>query len=182
MLTGEKVYLCPIEREDLEPLRSWRNQHKFRKYFREYREIGKDMQIKWYETKVINDPSTIMFSVRMKESDELLGCCGLCYINWVHRNADLSLYIGWKNAYIDNEGYAEEACRLLFDYGFGELGLMKIWTEIYEFDAPKYELYSSIGMNQDGLLRNQYFYDGKWWNSRIISMLSEKWINKNFRC
>ena len=175
MMRGEKVYLCPVEKDDLEQLRIWRNQSDFRKYFREYREIGKDMQMKWYETKVLNDPSTIMFSIRKVETDELLGCCGLCYINWVHRNADLSLYIGWNNTYIDKEGYAAESCNLMFDFGFKELGLMKIWTEIYEFDTAKYELYSSLGMKQDGLLRNQYFHDGKWWNSRIISLLSSEW-------
>lgn len=175
MLKGDNIYLCPVEREDLEQLRIWRNQPYFRKHFREYREISKAMQEKWYETKVLNDTTTIMFSVRMVGTEELLGCCGLCYINWVHRNADLSLYIGWNNTYIDQEGYAEEACRLLFDYGFKELGLMKIWTEIYEFDTPKYELYSAIGLKQDGLLRNQYFYDGRWWNSRIMSIISDEW-------
>lgn len=174
MIKGNQIYLTSIEESDLEVLRNWRNREDYRKYFREHREISKDMQKKWYETKVLADSSTIMFSIRDLQSDELLGCCGLCYINWVNRNADLSLYIGKDNLYIDNLGISEEACKLLFQYGFGELGLEKVWTEIYEFDTKKYDLYKKLGFSEDGILRKQYFHDGKWWNSYILSLLKEE--------
>lgn len=175
MLEGEKIYLCALEKDDLPLLMKWRNNAEYRKYFREYREINSDMQRRWYENKVLEDPGTIMFAIRNIETGELIGCCGLCYINWVHRNSDLSLYIGKDNIYIDEIGYAEESCRLLFDYGFMELGLEKIWTELYEFDSKKLILYQNLGMQIDGTLRNQYYYDGKWWNSRILSILSNEW-------
>jgi RimJ/RimL family protein N-acetyltransferase len=174
MIKGQKVYLLPIEREDLPHLMNWRNNPDYRKYFREYREINSDMQNNWYQNKVLNDPSTIMFSIKSIEEDKLLGCCGLCYINWVHRNADLSLYIGWNECYIDEEGYAKESCELLFNYGFNELGLQKIWTEIYEFDSKKNNLYYQLGFHEDGFLRKQYFYDGKWWGSHIFSLLNNE--------
>jgi hypothetical protein len=35
-------------------------------------------------------------------------------------------------------------------------------------------LYDKIGFIQDGLLRQNYFYDGKWWDSIIISILSKE--------
>lgn len=175
MLKGKKVYLTAVERDDLEKLRQWRNRENFRKHFREYREISKDMQEKWYNNIVLNDDRTIMFSIRDINSNELLGCCGLCYINWIGKHADLSLYIGYEESYIDEKGYAEEACELLFNYGFNEIGLNKIWTEIYEFDEKKYKLYEKMNFKQDGRLREQYFYDGKWWDSYILSLLNKDW-------
>lgn len=171
MIKGEKVYLKAIDREELPYLMNWRNRPDFRKYFREYREINLDMQEKWYEDKVIKDDSTVMFSIKDVENNELLGCCGLCYINWIHRYADLSLYIGWNNEYIDDKGYALEACKLLFNYAFNELNLNKIWTEIYEFDDKKKSLYDSLGFKVDGVLRQNYFHYGKWWSSYILSLL-----------
>lgn len=176
MICGDKVYLTAIERKDLVPLMNWRNREDFKKYFREYKEINLDMQNKWYESSVLKDPNTIMFSIRSRENNELLGCCGLCYINWIHRYADLSLYIGWENSYIDENGYAEESCKLLFNYGFNELGLNKIWTEIYEFDIKKKSLYSKLNFLIDGSLRENYYYDGKWWNSLILSLLKKDHI------
>lgn len=175
MLRGIKIYLDTVEPQDLEQLRKWRNLPEYRKYFREYQEINSDMQKRWYENKVVNDNSTLMFSIRDVENNELLGCCGLCYINWVHRNSDLSLYIGKDECYIDELGIAEEACRLMFDYGFKQLGLKKIWTEIYEFDEKKYNLYKKLGFKKDGILRAQYFYDGKWNNSYILSLLVDEY-------
>ena len=175
MIKGNKVYLTAIESDDLEQLRIWRNLPEYRKHFREYREISQTMQKKWFENIVNNDNTTIMFSIRDVATDELLGCCGLCYINWVHRYSDLSLYIGKNECYIDNDGIAEESCKLLFDYGFKEIGLNKIWTEIYEFDQKKYDLYMQMGFKQDGFLREQYYFDGKWWNSYILSLLKSEY-------
>lgn len=179
MISGDKIYIDAVTKEDLPQLMFWRNLPEYRRYFREYRELNLEMQEKWYNSKVLNDTSTEMFSIRLKGNNELIGCCGLCYINWIHRNADLSLYIGWKKSYIDDEGYANEACKLLFDYGFQELGLQKIWTEIYCFDDKKFELYRKLGFQKDGELRNQYFHDGKWWNSYILSLLKNDWGNSN---
>jgi len=171
MIRGKSIYLSAIEKEDLKKLMDWRNIPDFRKHFREYREINTDMQEAWYQNKVLNDNSTIMFSIKRVSDNELIGCCGLCYINWIHRHADLSLYIGWNNEYIDDTGYAKESCILLFNYAFNELGLNKIWTEIYEFDEKKKKLYDELNMQLDGVLRENYYYDGKWWDSYILSIL-----------
>lgn len=175
MLTGNQIILENVAHQDLDKLRTWRNNPEYRKYFREYRELNADNQEKWYQSKVLNDPNTIMFSIKDKYTRELLGCCGLCYINWVHRYADLSLYIGWENSYIDNRGFAEDSCRVLFQYAFQELNLNKIWTEIYEFDEKKLALYQTLGFKIDGVLREQYFYDGKWWSSNMLSLLRSEW-------
>lgn len=160
MIKGNKVYLSAVEEKDLEQLRYWRNLPEYRKYFREYREISRPMQEKWFSDVINGNNTTIMFAIHMLDNNMLAGCCGLCYINWVHRYSDLSLYIGKDNVYIDNDGIAEESCRLLFGYAFGELGLNKIWTEIYEFDKKKYNLYNSLGFCKDGFLRKHYFYEG----------------------
>jgi len=174
MLKGKLLSLYAVEKEDLQQLCNWRNNSAFRKHFREYRELNMRQQEIWFEEKVIKDPTTIMFSIKRNDDGELLGCCGFVYINWVHRHADLSLYIGWNDAYIE-EGYGEESCQLLLDYGFNELCLNKVWTEIYEFDDKKKTLYDKFSFQQDGLLRQNYWYDGKWWDSRILSLLIKEY-------
>lgn len=176
MINGSKVFLKAIEIEDLETLKTWRNLPEYRKYFREYREINSVMQRNWFEHLVCDNSHTIMFSIFDVSTKQLIGCCGLCYIHWIHRHADLSLYIGKNEAYIDDDGYAKEACELLFLYAFNELNLHKIWTEIYEFDQKKNTLFRSLGFQQDGLLREHYFYDGKWWDSRILSLLHSDYV------
>lgn len=178
MISGEKVGLRALEREDLPALMEWRNRPDFRQYFREYRELGISNQEIWFERTVVNDRSTIMFGIVNLELGGLIGCCGLCYVNWVQRFADLSLYIGKDGVYIDDEGFAYESCALMFDYAFGELGLHRVWTEIYDFDEKKLSLYKSLGFEQDGLLRESNFHKGKWHDSRIMTLLAKDWVSR----
>jgi RimJ/RimL family protein N-acetyltransferase len=177
MLKGKQIGLVALERKDLETLMGWRNNTEFRKYFREYRELNMELQEKWYQESVRSNPSVLMFGIRRITDNELLGCCGLIYMHPVYRHADLSLYIGWEGAYIDDKGIAREACELLFDHGFNDLNLNKIWTEIYVFDEKKKSLYDSLGFKVDGILRQNYFHDGKYWDSWVLSFLADEWRN-----
>ena len=93
-LTGSKVCLTAVNKESIEQLREWRNRPDLRKYFREHRELSKDMQEKWFESRVLGDPNQINFEIHEKEADKLIGHCGLYYINWVHRHAEFGIYIG----------------------------------------------------------------------------------------
>lgn len=175
MLKGQQVYLVALEKDDLKVLMNWRNNVQLRRNFREYRELNLELQEKWYRESVQNNPSVLMFCIRRLSDNEFLGCCGLTYIHSVYRHADLSLYIGWKDTYIDDEGYAREACMLLLDYGFNDLGLNKVWTEIYVFDDKKKKLYDSLGFKVDGVLRENYFHAGRFWDSYILSLLAREW-------
>lgn len=180
MLTGKKIGLRKIEKADLDFLKEWRNREGYRKHFREYRELNSDDQQKWYDRFVMNDPGTLMFGIIDLQTNELVGACGLCYINWVQRNADLSLYIGKDDIYIDTEedGYAWDSMQVLFRYAFEELNLHKIWTEIYVIDERKKKLFDSFGMNQDAILRDNHFYKGKFINSYIYTMLQDEFLGK----
>ena len=117
MLTGETVGLRAIEREDLPALVAWRNQPEYRRFFREYRELSSLHQENWFENKVMGDSHMVMFSIVELSSKELLGACGLCYIDWINRNADFSIYIGKDHLYIDDV-YAIDASRVMMKYGF----------------------------------------------------------------
>ncbi len=175
MIKSQNIALHPVNAEDLAPLLEWRNNPDFRKFFREYRELNMRQQELWFEEKVIKDDTTLMFAIKRNKDRLLLGCCGFVYINWVQRHADLSLYIGWQDSYIDDTGYAEESCSALVDYGFNELGLNKVWTEIYEFDEKKRKLYERMGFHRDGILRQNHWYDRRWWDSFIFSVLRDDW-------
>ena len=180
MISNNYVNLRAIERKDLEQLQSWRNNSKFRQYFREYRELSFDNQIQWFEQYVINDRNTLMFGIEDANTNKLVGVNGLCYINWVNRTADLSLYIGWENVYIDEgkNGYARNSLKLLLDYAFLTLNLNKVWTEIYDTDIKKIALFEDFGMHLDGQLRENNFSNGIFIDSRIYSLLAREWTQE----
>jgi len=165
------VNLRAIEKDDLPQLMQWRNKPEFRKYFRETSEINISKQNKWFD--MINAINSIhkMFAIVDSESNKLLGACGLCYIDWVNRSADFSIYIGHNDIYIDNK-YAVEASELLVDYGFNVLNLHRLWAEIYSIDKAKKIFFDNINFNLDGELRHTYWHNNEWHNSLFFSLLS----------
>ena len=56
---------------------------------------------------------------------------------------------------------------------FKNLNLHKIWMELYEFDKQKIDFFmKKFEFKQDGLLRDNCYEDGKYWDSIIISILN----------
>jgi len=175
MIKGKKVGLRAVEKEDLPFLRDWRNIVEFRKNFREVRELSLTDQEAWFDhlqnTKHIN----YMFTVIDLDSKKPIGAAGLLYINWIIRSADFSFYIGDENKYIGNDGIAKEAAKLLIDYGFNNLNMNKIWMELYEYDTEKINFFTNeFNFKHDGLLRENCFEDGRYWDSHIISLLKNQ--------
>jgi len=178
MIKGKLVGLRAVEKEDLVLLRDWRNIPQFRKHFREHKELSMANQEAWY-SRTANNPNDFMFIIERLEDQVPLGACGLLYISWIIRSADYSFYIGHNEAYIDDQGYAEEATSLLIQYGFNNLNLNKIWMELYEFDKKKYDFFTSkFGFQKEALLRQNCFEDGRYYDSYIISLLKQDYVSK----
>ncbi len=163
-----------MEEEDLPQLLEWRNDPQFRRFFREYRELNHAQQRAWFETKVNNDLFTRMFSIVKAEDGRLLGACGLCYIDWVNRTADFSIYIGYNGLYID-ETFAPDAARAMAGYAYGELGLNRLWAEIYSFDVKKKAFFETLGFTLEGTHRQTHWAEGAWCDSFFFGLLRSDW-------
>jgi len=171
MTSGTYVGLRAIEKKDLPQLMQWRNNPELRKYFRETDEINSVNQEKWFETVTTKNSIHKMFSIIKLDTNELMGACGLCYIDWVNRSADFSIYLGYNDLYID-EKYAVEAAELMRNYGFNILNLHRLWAEIYSIDKSKKKFFDTLGFSLDGEFRESYWYANKWHNSILYSLLS----------
>jgi RimJ/RimL family protein N-acetyltransferase len=175
MIKGAKTGLRALEKEDLPLLRDWRNIPQFRKHFREVRELNMHNQEQWL-TITNNRPIDFMFGIVDLSTNELIGACGLLYINWINRAADCSFYIGKDEAYIDKQGFAHDAAKTLIEYGFNNLNMNKIWMELYEFDEQKLHFFQEdFNFKTDGKLRENCFEGGRYWDSYIISLLKSEY-------
>lgn len=178
MLNGTRTSLRAIERADLPTFLEWRNRPNFRRYFREHKELSSNDQERWFSEVVLGDNRVRMFSIVEAANGRLLGACGLCYIDWINRNADLSIYIGADSLYIDDV-FAPDAGRVLLRYGFDELNMQRIWSEIYDFDDAKKRLFATLGFSLDGRHRQTHWTEGKWCDSLFYSILHDEFGSKN---
>jgi RimJ/RimL family protein N-acetyltransferase len=176
MIKGKNIGLRALEAEDLSLLRDWRNIAAFRRNFREHRELNMANQTAWYN-RTVASANDYMFMFQRLSDGVPVGAGGLLYVNWLLRSADFSFYIGLDELYIDNDGLALEAARLLLEYGFNNLNLNKIWMELYEFDTAKIDFFTKqFGFSIDGKLRKNCFEDGRYFDSYIISLLRDEYL------
>ena len=173
MINGKIVGLRAIEQSDLPQLLVWRNQPGYRKFFREYRELNSTNQIEWFKNKVLNDSCTVMFAIVDLSNNQLIGACGLCYIDWINRNADFSIYVGKDGMYID-DSYAIEAAKAMIQYAFQELNLHRLWAEIYDFDESKKAMFAKLGFLFEGCHKQTHWTEGKWCDSLYYGLLRNK--------
>lgn len=172
MLMGQITGLRAIEEADLPQLLEWRNQPEYRRFFREYRELGMENQKRWFESRVLSDEHTRMFSIIELSTKELIGACGLCYIDWPNRCSDFSIYIGKDRIYIDDQ-YAIDAGRLMIDYGFQELNLHRLWSEIYEIDEKKKKMFDRLGFEHEATHQSTHWTNGRWVDSWYYRLINE---------
>ena len=171
-ITGNRTFLTAVDKSSIETFREWRNKPELRKYFREYRELSKDMQEGWFESKVLGDPNLVNFEIHDSKTSKLIGHCGLYYINWIHRSAEFGIYVGDDD--YRNGGYGSDALRSLVKYGFEDLNLNRIWCEVYSNNVAL-AVYKHIGFKHEGTMRESYYNEGQYWDAHILSMLKKEY-------
>jgi RimJ/RimL family protein N-acetyltransferase len=60
----------------------------------------------------------------------------------------------------------------LIGYGFDELGLNRLWSEIYDFDTAKRTFFDRLGFTLDGRHRRTHWAEGAWHDSLFYSLLA----------
>lgn len=172
MLKGEKIVLDYISYSDLELILKWRNEQEIAQYFREYRILSFEQQKDWF-LKINNEgnKSEYFFLIRTILENEPIGVCGLNYIQWINRTAQLSLYIGKDNLYIDNHGWSDEACQLLELFGCNNLNLNKIYCEVYDFDRKKIQLLNELDYKLEGRFEKHIYKNGSYYDSLFYGKL-----------
>ena len=171
MIEGKIVNLRALEKEDLELLKKWRNDKKTRIHTREYRLLNMINQKNWFESiHKQNPPNAIMFGIENKNK-KLIGVCGLTYIDWKNRHAEISNIISINNWQRTKE--AKDTLDLLIKYGFDELNLHRLWVEIFETIPENIKLFEKMRFKKEGTLRDKLWRNSKWHDSFIYSMINE---------
>ena len=67
---------------------------------------------------------------------------------------------------------APDAAKIMIRYAFEELGLNRLWSEIYSFDNAKFGFFESLGFHLDGTHRQTHWAEKKWHDSFFFSLLA----------
>lgn len=124
---------------------------------------------KFIERSNAKDPVTV-FAIEW--DGEYVGNIGLAPGSDAYRlSAEIGYFIGepyW------NKGIATEAVNLVVDFGFNELGLVRIHTGVFEYNPASMRVLEKCGFERDGIFKKAVIKNGKIWDEVRYSKIKPK--------
>jgi ribosomal-protein-alanine N-acetyltransferase len=104
------------------------------------------------------------------------------YIGDISLNADLSHYYCSVGCFLLPEfwyqGFMTEAMRELLFSAFNEFGFHRIEAQIHENNINSIKFFEKFGFKFEGIVRENFYINGSFYNSRLYSMLFDEFFEK----
>lgn len=173
-LIGKKCYLSPIDVNDVPIYTAWLNDSEVNANLTLASSVISLETEKEFLQKIAADHN---YGIIDAETDSLIGNAGLHSVNYLHRNAEIGIFIGDKTYW--NKGYGTEALSLLIDYCFEVLNLHNISLKAYSFNTRAIRCYEKIGFKKAGELREAFIYGRKAHNIIFMDILPDDFYGAN---
>ena len=172
-LVGEKCYLSPVSMDDVEKYTEWLNDM----------EIGQFVTLSDTVLDIDKESALLrklmdndyIFAIVEKDTNKVIGNCGIHNVSQVHRNASLGIFIGEKTFW--NQGIGAEATNLLLDFAFNILNLHNIYLSVLSYNKRAIRCYEKIGFKKIGVQREFMFVSGKYHDVYLYDMLASEFTS-----
>lgn len=140
MIKGKTIDLRPIEKQDIEMLRRWRNENADSFFTSD--QITVQQQRAWYQHYQDNYGKDFMFIIQLKD-DTSIGTVALYNMDNADRTADVGRMLLLEK--YRGCGYMEEALSLIVDEAFTKMRLYRLKLGTYLDNAGAISLYHKAG-------------------------------------
>lgn len=170
------IKLKPLQKEDLELVRTWRNSEEVNKYMYSDVNLTIEDQTKWYE-KVKNDTSSRYWII---EYDGIpLGLANIVNINNVFNSCDWAFYLG--DSSIRGKGIGSKVEYNVISYVFEHLNLNKLNCEVFTFNDSVIKMHEKFGFRREAYYRQHCYKNGKYHDVIRLGLLKDEWnMIKNY--
>ena len=175
-ITGNKICLREVRREDLSLFKEWRNDVEMTKNFRTIGPLTEWNQDWYWENVVNNTDKHKVFTIIKKEDMIPIGEIRLSNLNLFDGNAEIGILI---NPTERKKGYAIASLNLILDFGFNRLRLQRIESQYIESNINSATLFKKAGFIIDGILRNAKYFNGIYNNIVVASILFDEYKRKS---
>ena len=175
-IVGDKVYLRPLEMEDIDSFILWLNDEEVRQYLTRTSPLNRIREREFVEN-LYKDEREIVLGIVLKENDQLIGNIALHRISIPYRQSGLGIVIGEKTCW--SKGYGTEALNLMLRYGFDQLNLHRIYLTVLSFNARAIHTYEKVGFIKEGVFREHMYRNGKYHDVYYMGILEDEWRRLN---
>jgi len=174
-LIGERVYLSPVNKDDVEIYTKWLNDEGVAVNLGQYAKVITLNS----EQKFLEEMTSDGYNFAIVKSDNtLIGNISLFSINHISRSATTGLFIGESEN--RGKGYGTEALHLLLEFGFNALNLHNIMLNVYSDNEQAIACYKQVGFTEFGRRRESVFKGGRYIDDDVcMDILSTEFLNKS---
>jgi ribosomal-protein-serine acetyltransferase len=112
--------------------------------------------------------SMFSFTIIENRTGQILGGCSIVVDKPMHRNGFMGYWIRTSRT---KQGFACEAAALLAQFGFAQLGLIRIEIIVAAANAASQRVAEKVGALREGLLRNRLFIRGEKLDAYVFSLV-----------
>ena len=169
---NKNIWIREIKLSDIKTINTWRNSQQEVEFLcTNFRFINEEIDQEWYKNYLENRFENIRLAI-CSDNKELIGLIYILNIDYINRNAELSIWIG--NSIDRRKGYGEFGCKAALDHAFNNINLNKIYLKVLETNGAAVSLYKKLGFKIDGISRESLFKNGKYLNVIEMSILKSE--------
>jgi RimJ/RimL family protein N-acetyltransferase len=173
-IRGERVYLRPAERADIELFVRWLSDAEVTRHLAIRAPFSRAMEEKWFDEMLARQgKEAYHFVICLLDGDRAIGTTGFHHVNYEDGHASFGISIGEKSEW--SKGYGTDALRAICDFGFGQLRLERIGLMVYADNARGRRAYEKAGFVHEGTLRHAHYARGTHHDVHVMSLLRAEW-------
>lgn len=138
--------------------------------------LKKEDEEKFYEN-INASKDTYSFAIETKDNSKHIGGCGIGFVDWKNRFADVGIYIGDEQ--YRGKGYGTDAMKILLQFVFSEMNLNKVRLSVFDFNQRGIKSYVKCGFKQEGIKRQEMFREGRYHDVIMMGILRPEWERLN---
>lgn len=170
-LIGDKVYLRPITEDDVRLIHSWSMRTEPQSQTSRPRLFAStDQAVEGFRNRK-NSETEQGFTICRKDDERPIGTIRFFGVNNLNRSAELGLLVDPDE---HRHGYGSDAMRVVIRHLFRNRGLHKVYAMTGGFNEATYTLLEKLGFKRDAVLRDHFFWDGKYHDGYIYSLLDSE--------
>jgi RimJ/RimL family protein N-acetyltransferase len=175
IMTGERLYLRPLEAADAETLAEITATEADTFMYRGRTPYSPLTFARWItDLHKQQPPRGIELAVCLIADDQCIGKVGLGEIDYVNRTAETSSDIG--PAAFRGRGYGTEAKHLLLEYAFDRIQLHALWSLVFEHNTRSVAALAKQGYKPAGRLKWIDVKNGLYHDAFLFDLLRDEWI------
>jgi [ribosomal protein S5]-alanine N-acetyltransferase len=172
-LRGERVYLRPLEPDDVDIVHRWYEDARVQMLMGD-RPISLARRRQRYEKSVTDDGHDVFrFVICRLEDDRPIGRTDLFDID--RDNGSLAFGIAIGEPTLWGQGFGTDAVNAITDFAFGQLRMERVWLDTDQLNLRAQAAYAKAGFVREGVLRRAWFQDGRWTDDIRMALLRDEW-------